>query len=190
VQRTYLFVSPEEKHEVQALGAHWDTDSKRWYIDSDQAGTKFAKWLPDANEADAQDEDRFTIASSQAYVAAATASCQRCNSNIEVICIHCETGTASGEPLTRFTVSHIWAIDEELARQLGSWPNFRKAGAHDDWVLANHCPHCSAPQDDLYLHTEPGDAFFDIPSAAAGSIKLTPLVGTIQLSGEEHFQLD
>ena len=29
VQRTYLFVPPEEKAEVQALGASWDADSKR-----------------------------------------------------------------------------------------------------------------------------------------------------------------
>jgi hypothetical protein len=29
--------------------------------------------------------------------------------------------------------------------------------------FANHCPHCGSVQDDLYLHSEPGDAFFHIP---------------------------
>jgi hypothetical protein len=34
-QRTYLFVPPEEKLEAQALGAHWDDVTKRWYIQAD-----------------------------------------------------------------------------------------------------------------------------------------------------------
>ena len=41
--RTYLFVPPEEKTEVQSLGAHWDNDTKRWYIDSDQAPSNLAR---------------------------------------------------------------------------------------------------------------------------------------------------
>ena len=116
--------------------------------------------------------------------------CQRCNSNIEVVCIHCESGTASGEPLTQFTVSHIWAIDEALARHLRRWPNFRKVIEPEDEAFANHCPHCGAQQDDMYLHSEPDEPFFDIPGAAPGSISLTPLSGTIRLSGDEHFQVD
>jgi hypothetical protein len=40
------------------------------------------------------------------------------------------------------------------------------------------------------LHSEPGDPFFNIPRAAPGSIKLTPLVGRIRLSGDEHFEID
>jgi hypothetical protein len=32
--------------------------------------------------------------------------------------------------------------------------------------------------------------FFDIPRAASGSIKLTALAGTIQLSGDEHFSVE
>jgi len=190
VQRTYLYVPPEERLEVQALGAHWDGDSKRWYIDLDQTATNFARWLPSAKEVDVRDDEIFTIVSSHAYVASATTPCQRCASNIEVICIHCESGTASGEPLTRFTVSHIWAIDEELTQQLRPWPNFRKTGEPEDEAFANYCPHCGAPQDDLYLHTEPDDFFFDIPNSPPGSIRLTPLLGTVRISGEEHFQVD
>lgn len=56
-------------------------------------------------------------------MAVAPTPCQRCTSNIEVICIQCESGTVSGESMARFTVSHIWAIDETLARQLRPWPN-------------------------------------------------------------------
>jgi hypothetical protein len=41
----------------------------------------------------------------------------------------------------------------------------------------------------MYLHSEPDEPFFDIPGAAPGSISLTPLSGTIRLSGDEHFQV-
>jgi hypothetical protein len=190
VQRTYLYVPPEEKVEVQALGAHWDADSKCWYIGSDESTARFARWLPRTAEAEANDDEPFTIVSDQACVASTTTTCQRCNSNIEVVCIHCESGTASGEPLTQFTVWHIWAIDQELARHLQRWPNFRKVTESDDEAFANHCPHCGTWQDDMYLHSEPDEPFFDIPGAAPGSISLTPLPGTIRLSGDEHFQVD
>jgi hypothetical protein len=97
-----------------------------------------------------------------------------------------------GEPLDRFTVSDVWAINDSLARQLGRWPNYRKVIVQNAEVsyFANHCPNCGAPQDDMYLHSEPDELFFDIPSAPPGSIELTPLAGSIQLSGDEHFQVD
>lgn len=144
----------------------------------------------DAREAHGEG-DEFTIVSSEAYVAEATASCQRCHASIEVVCIHCESGIVSGHPLSRFTVSNIQAMDESLARQLRPWASFQEVRDPDGEVscFANHCPRCGAPQDDLYLHSEPDDPFFNIPRAAPGSIKLTPLAGSVRLSGDEHFEV-
>src|ERR1700759_1208936 len=175
VVRTYLFVPPQEKAEVQLLGAHWDGATKRWYLNVDQSSARFSRWLPFDSEVETADDTPFTMDSDEAFVAATTTSCQHCNSRIEVICIHCKSGTASGEPLTHFTVSHIWAMDDTLKHQLQSWPNFRKANKPTNEFFANHCPHCDALQEDLYLHTEPGDPFFDIPDALPGSISFTPL---------------
>ena len=184
VQRTYLFVPPEEKSEVQALGACWDADSKRWYIDSGEPFTKYSRWLPEAEH-----DEEFTITSTEAYVAVATTGCQRCHSAIEVICIHCESGMVCGEPLDRLAVSDVWAISDSLARQLGRWPNYRKVIAQnaEDGYFANHCPHCGAVQEDYLLHSEPGDVFFDVSRAEPGSIGFTPLVGRIQVSGDCSF---
>jgi hypothetical protein len=42
----------------------------------------------------------------------------------------------------------------------------------------------------LYRDAEPGDAFFDIPHAPPGSIKLIHLGGTVRLNGGEHFNVD
>ena len=136
-------------------------------------------------------EEEFTITSDQAFVAATTVSCWNCRSRIEVICIFCESGTASGELLTQFSVSHVWAMDGALGRQLEGWGHFRKVNAADgqESYFANHCPHCGAVQDDLYLHTEPDEPFFDIPHAAEGVVRLTPLMGRVQLSGDESFEI-
>jgi hypothetical protein len=188
VARTYLFVPPEESAEVRALGASWDADSKLWYIPADDSAANFSRWLLPSQDQD----DEFTITSSDAYVAAATVPCQRCRSSIEVICIHCGSGTVSGEPLSGFTVSDIWAMDEDLVRQLRPWPGFREVRdpGEEASSFANHCPRCGALQEDLYLHSEPDDPFFDIPRAPPGSIKLTPLVGPVRLSGDEHFEVE
>jgi hypothetical protein len=120
-------------------------------------------------------------------VAATTIPCQACRALIEVICIHCESGLVSDEPLTRFTVSDIGAMDGELIRQLRPWPSFRKLA---DGEFVNHCPECGAAQSEMLLHTEPDSPFFDIPGAAPGVIRLTPLAGTVRLSGDEHFTVD
>jgi hypothetical protein len=187
MDRTYLFVPPEEYAEMRLLGAHWDGISKRWYIGPDETAARFSKWLLSGG-----DDEGFDIVSGQAFVAAAMIPCQRCRANIEVICIHCKSGTASGEPLTQFTVSNVWAMDEDLTRQLLPWPTFRRVGGPDgeSGSFANHCSHCGMPQEDMFLHDEPDTPFFDIPRAPPGSIKLTPLAGTIQLSGEEHFAVE
>jgi len=82
-------------------------------------------------------------------------------------------------------------MDDSLARQLEPWPSFRKQhNSHsDDGEFVNHCPHCSAPQEDLQLSSEPDQPFFSIAHAAPGTIKLKPLIGQIQLSGDESFEV-
>ncbi len=182
MQRTYLYVPPEEKTAVEAQGAKWDNETKRWYIESQQSPFDFARWLL------VDDEDpEFNITSDRAFVACATFHCLECSTPTEVICIYCESGFASDEPLTHFTVSHITAVSEALQEQLRSWPNFQKTPSG---VFVNRCRNCGAQCDDLYLHTEPGDPFFDLPGGQAGLIELTPIAGTIQLTGDEHFQVD
>jgi hypothetical protein len=182
MNRTYLFVPPEENAEVQALGALRDTQSKCWYIDSGQDPTRFSKWLPDAAE-----DEEFRIVADQAYVASATVPCLGCKRKIEIICIFCESGAVSGEPMTQFTVSSPWTLDAALMRQLEPWPTFRLA--REAGYFANHCPHCGAVQDDLYLHSEPDQPFFNIPRAIPDSIKLISLTGRVQLSGNESFEI-
>lgn len=187
VDRTYLYVPPEEKAEVELLGAQWDDSAKCWYIGPGQDPEEFSQWLPHGEEGD----DEFTIVSDQAYVASASVACWKCHTNIEVICIYCESGVVADEPLRQFTVFRIWAMDDSLARQLAPWPCFRKEGGphSEEGEFANHCPHCSALQEEFHLNSEPDQPFFSIARAAPGTIKLNPLIGQIQLSGDESFEI-
>lgn len=182
VDRIYLYVPPEERAEVEAAGAHWDDLSKCWYVNEGESLAGLSKWLPD----DAAD-DGYSISSDEAYVAATTVACCECQAEIEVICIYCQSGVASDEPLDQFTVSAISNLDDALGQQLEAWPSFRYV--KEEGLFSNHCPHCGARQDDMYLHSEPDQPFFCIPRAPAGSIRLTPLVGPIQLSGDESFEV-
>jgi hypothetical protein len=133
----------------------------------------------------------FEVTSEDAYVASTDVCCWKCNRDIEVICVYCETGVDVDEPLTRFTVSTIWAMDAALTYQLQPWPHFKRGSGptfHAGY-FANYCPHCDALQDDMALHDEPEDPFFSIPHAPPGTLRLIPLVGEIQLSGCCHFSI-
>jgi hypothetical protein len=187
--RFYLEVSEADEAEARALGARRDEKSRRWYIGSGENEEDFSRWLP--ADAGAEEDEEFTITSDRAYVAAATAPCQNCRAPIEVICIYCEDGIVMGEPLTEFTVSNIRAVDSALAAQLTAWPAFREVHDHsdDESYFANHCSRCGAPQEDLYLHSEPDQPLFSIPRAEPGAVRLTPLAGRIRLSGDESFEV-
>ena len=186
MEQIFLYVSPEEYAEVKASGACWDDHSKRWYIRRDMPPANFSRWLGDE-----EGEAEFGVTSDEALVASAQAPCLKCHESIEVICIYCDSGTDSetGEPMTHFTLSNVWAMDSALAAQLERWRFFRKgigAGSEEGY-FANHCPYCGAMQEDYLLHAEPGDVFFGISRAEPGSIEFTPLVGRIQLSGDYSF---
>jgi hypothetical protein len=185
--RIFLSVPPEEAAQARALGARWDGTTKRWYTSSD-VPAMLSRWISSSEE---KDDEQFTILSDEAYVTKTTVACQECEAMIEVICIHCTSGTVRGDPIPGFTVSDIGEVDEPLARQLKAWPYFRPGVPQLDQPpgYANHCLHCGSRQDDMLLHSEPDQPFFHIPGPH-GSIELTRLTGVIRLSGDEHFSLD
>jgi hypothetical protein len=131
---------------------------------------------------DDNDGEAFNIRSDHAYLVCASSSCCRCRREIEVAAVYCQHGIASREPLEQFTVFGISAMEPALARQLERWPSFRFDPQQG--CFANHCPHCGAPQDEATLHDEPEQPFFAIDLADTRSLRLTPLLGTVQLSGD------
>jgi hypothetical protein len=182
LNRTYLYVSFEDDEQVRSLGAHRDTERMCWYLEPGQDPGPFARWL----EGDEPDEG-YLITSDAAFVAASWVKCCQCDTRTEVICIFCDLGVVSGEPLEQFTVSHIWKVDDVLREQLARWPDFHPVGSGEGF--ANHCQHCGAVQDDMELHSEPDQPFFNIPRDESGRVRLIPVSGVVQLSGSESFEV-
>jgi hypothetical protein len=124
MHRTYLYVPPEEHAEVEALGGQWDLAKKCWYVDG-APSSSLARWSSIA------EEDEYSVISNDAYVASTRIPCPHCGQETEVIGVHCLSGTVLDEPLERFTVSDIRAIDEVLLQELKRWPHFRRAAEGD-----------------------------------------------------------
>ena len=135
-------------------------------------------------------DPEFRILSDEAMVVSGRIPCWNCHADIEVICLYCQTGFVDGEPTLDFSVSNITAVDEAQRLQLVRWPTFRpirlrgggKAG------FANHCPSCARPQDDFYLHCQPGSIFFSFQDPAAEELRIHALKGPIRCSGDEGFE--
>ena len=175
---------PEERSEVEALGAAWDSDLKCWYVDGEPSSS-LARW------SSISEDEEFSIISDDAYVASTGITCPHCGQETEVICIHCVTGTASEQSLEQFTVFDIRALNETLLQELKSWPDFRRTMEGGEvGAFANHCSGCGDVIDDMDLHSEPDQVFFDIVHDASGAITLTPISLPIDLSGNEHFVIE
>ncbi len=107
-------------------------------------------------------DSAFRILSDEAAVVSGRIKCWNCQIEIEVICLYCQTGFVDGEPMQDFSVSNVTQVDESLRLQLARWPKFhpvRRIG-RTFGPFANHCPVCSKPQGDFYLHCQPGGIFF------------------------------
>ena len=135
-------------------------------------------------------EHDFRILSDEAVVVSGRVSCWNCRTDIEVICLYCQTGYVEGEAMLDFSVSNVTAMDDNLRVQLGRWPNFRPIRGRGtcNEGFANHCPGCARPQDDFYLHCQPGGVFFSFQDPGAQELRIHALQGPIRCSGDEGFE--
>jgi len=132
----------------------------------------------------------FRILSDEAVVVSGQVKCWNCRATIEVICIYCQTGFVDGQAMLDFSVSNVTDVDEALRLQLARWPKFhpiRRRGVGRT-CFANHCPSCERPQDDFYLHCQPGGLFFRFQDPVAQELKIHALTASIRLSGDEGFE--
>lgn len=185
IERTYLYVPPEDFPDVQASGARWDHDSKRWYLPGHATPAAFSRWLAESSE-----ESGFNIVSEKLFVASARMRCQHCEADIEVVCLFGASGEdlETEEPLENFSVPSVWSVDAGLAQQLKRWPNFRMGETDGDQLaFANYCPQCGAMQEEYLLHEEPGDIFFGISREDPGRLIFTPICGRYSIGGNYSF---
>jgi hypothetical protein len=135
-------------------------------------------------------DPRFRVVSDEAVVVSGRIMCWNCRADIEVICLYCQTGFVDGVATFDFSVSNITDIDENLRRQLARWSKFlpvRRGGSHQGYFV-NHCPSCEKPQEDFYLHCQPGGVFFSFQDPMVQELIVHALTGLIRCSGDEGFE--
>ncbi|HTY95063.1 MAG TPA: hypothetical protein VMC02_14310 [Steroidobacteraceae bacterium] len=135
-------------------------------------------------------ERDYRILSDEALVVSGRVRCWHCQVETEVICLYCQSGFIDGEATLDFSISNVSDIDEALRRQLSPWPKFhptRRRGAALGG-FANHCANCGKPQEDFYLHCQPGGIFFSFQDPVSQDLRIHALHGPVRLSGDEGFE--
>jgi hypothetical protein len=136
-------------------------------------------------------DPEYAILSDEAVVVSGYVTCWKCHVDVEVICLYCQSGFVRGEATFDFSVSNIRAIDASLRLQLAGWPNFHPMRrSHAGYGgFANHCPSCGTPQDDFYLHCQPGGIFFSFQDPVAQELRIDVLQGRVRFSADEGLEL-
>ena len=115
------------------------------------------------------------------FVAYSVVACERCSLATGVVCVGVTAGhqrliddewIAIDSPALLFQVEYLDSAVVLVLQQLS--PKFCIAAAGTGWgeYWLNHCQHCGAPQDDYWLHCEPGAAFLPVDSTDTGRMDL------------------
>lgn len=113
------------------------------------------------------------VRSESYFIACSVVACERCSLATGVVCVGVTAGhqrliddewITIGSAALLFQVEYLEAAVVPVLQELS--PQFRIAAAGTGWgeYWLNHCQHCGAPQDDYWLHCEPGAAFLPADS--------------------------
>ena len=175
-----LKVPYEEKDEVKALGAKWNPQLKKWYVEHRKDYRKFIKWI-------LGNKDQVYILCDCFYIVEGLHICFKCGNPTKVIgygikkhFIVCNPELYMEEDVWRFEddeihiASHIDPLPKELLNYLkdkyGYYVSYSKTIQSS--YLANHCVHCKVIQGDFYLFGEADSPFFVNSEEQAGKLKL------------------
>lgn len=174
----YLEVPFKEKDAAKRLGARWDPNMKKWYVEKRFDYPKFAKWI-------LKDEVETTIICDHVYVVEGQRKCYKCGETTPVITFGIEKfcriwnqeefGTSDyfewndGEVRITPDIPDIDDMIDYFYSYLYTYYNYhlgysRTAGAS---YMANHCLCCDSLQGDYYINQEVDSPFFvDSPEKA------------------------
>lgn len=176
----FLNVSYEDKDKVKALGARWNPELKKWYVENKKNYPKFMKWI-------LGDKEQAYILCDYFYVVEGLHTCFRCHNKTKVIGygIHhffdiCDPDIYDTDEACDYQddeihiASHISPLPEKLLEYLkdeyGYYESYSKTVNAS--YLANHCSHCQVIQGDFYLFGEVDSPFFLDTVERARKLKL------------------
>lgn len=163
-----LNVSYDDKDIVKKLGAHWNPNLKKWYVQDEQDYEKFIPWI-------LQGQEEAYIVKDYFYLIFGTKTCYRCNQPTSVIGFGIENYAEVIDPNVYDTDSPIsWqsgtihivpfidnlpsGVYKYLEDKFHFYNSYSKT--IDDYYFANHCEHCNALQGSYFLFDEVDSPFF------------------------------
>lgn len=170
-----LNVDYEEKDEAKALGAKWNPELKKWYIEDKVNYPKFKKWI-------LREKDTAEVVCDFFYIVEGKQNCFRCGKETNVIGYGLENYLqiyrdeipgyewSSGEiniasSLEPLSLELLAYLKEKYNYYLG-YSKTTKSNYY-----GNHCMHCNVLQGDFYLFGEVDSPFFiDTVERAKGLI--------------------
>lgn len=178
-----LNVPYEEKDLAKSLGAKWNPELKKWYIQNTEDAGKFAKWIWKSPE----NYETLYIFSKHIYIVEGMRVCHKCGKKTRVIGLGVEQyyqiyddegkGDYTIEKVDDNDIS-ISEITEDLPKSIidycsNIW-NFKKTFSKtvQHSYLANCCDHCNALQGNYFLFEEVDSPFTFFDKIKAEKLKL------------------
>ncbi|MBO4859185.1 MAG: hypothetical protein J5527_11815 [Treponema sp.] len=173
-----LNVPYEEKDEAKSLGAKWNPELKKWYIQNTEDCGKFMKWI----WKDYKDYEELYILKDHLYIAEGIRICNKCKKETRVIGLGIDKYYQVYDENEDYNFSahlceeddiEIGPITEDLPKQIldycmNNW-NFKKTFSKTirSSYLANCCDNCNSLQGNHFLFSEVDTpfVFFDVNKA-------------------------
>lgn len=160
----YLNIPYDEKDEAKKLGAKWNSDKRKWFVQNKNEYRKFAKWILGNNE------EKYVLCD-YIYIVKAEKTCFKCHTKSEIIALGIvdyirffPNGKIYSQinSSTLRVLSSVDSIPKEIADFLKNKHNFYKSYSQkiDSFYYANHCPICNTIHGKFFLFDEIDSPFF------------------------------
>lgn len=169
-----LDVPYEEKDEAKSLGARWNIDLKKWYVEKKEDYIKFNKWLcPDTEE--------FFILCDYIYIVVGERECFKCKKKTRVVGLGFDNylgcyrewkddddkvGKLEIEEVFNGDDIHIEKFPEDISSEILDTikNNFnfkvKYSKTTETSELSNCCENCGTLQGDFFIFHEVGSPFY------------------------------
>lgn len=181
----FLNVPYAEKNEAKSLGAKWNPQIKKWYIDTESKNyINFAKWILNVT-------DDAIIACEYIYIVEGQQKCWRCRKTTRVISLginqYIEIYGEPDQPEINCYVDseelHLaWVNKEEdippkLLKYIKGKYSVKMGYSKtlEDMCFANHCDCCGALQGNYFLFDEPSSPFLSFAEGKRLETKMSKL---------------
>lgn len=169
-----------EKDEAKSLGAKWNPNLKKWYVEERENYHKFEKWI-------LGNKENVSILCDYFYIVEGTHLCFKCNKPTKVIGfgvknffeVYYSNEYDNEDNFCYYEdnihiASHIEPLSKALLDKLKEKYNYYESYSKtiNASYLANHCSNCKVIQGDFFLFEEVDTPFFVDSIEKAKALKL------------------